>query len=290
MAIKYKTKVNINPETPVSVVSKKKFTAKDRRVLKKELHYKYRTELTEEFFSELNGNPIPSLVEDGIDGVMSPQEIVALYQKRYNKIGPQMKKYIVANVYAKQLALGKAPLANEYMPEVIDLILERVCSGQSLHTICKDPWMPNVNTVIKWFAENPELCARWKTARVARVDALAERMLHEASTPRYSVNAIQRGDGTTEIQTYDSVNRTRIMVDTIKWYMSKMDHETWGNKDANSGDGSNEIKISVVGGLPTTVTEEGKVISDKPQEVQIVVGKKEAEKVEEEAGYFDEEE
>lgn len=235
------------------------------REWKKELHFKMRREIEEDFFTELNGKKVPEVVEDAIDGgVLSAQEIIHLYEQAQLKpLGPRQRKYVVANVLAKLMALDKAPSASEYCPEVADLIIERMIEGQSINTICKDKFMPGFCQFYKWMRENPELRDKYEEAKRIQVESLVMDAVDEASRPRIGVQLTRKADGSVEVYTSDNVNRSRVKVDTIKWYAAKVVPRIYGQVDPNADTG-NKMIIKVTGGLPDTP------VPDGPADVQSI--------------------
>ncbi len=121
----------------------------------------------------------------------------------------------------------------KYTKELADTICERLAMGESMRTIAKDEAMPALSSMFKWLRENKEFSEQYARAKQESADAMAEDILDIADNG--SNDYMEREDGTT---TYngDSVQRSRLRVDTRKWLMAKMKPKKYGDKiDMTSG-------------------------------------------------------
>ncbi len=121
----------------------------------------------------------------------------------------------------------------KYTKELADTICERLAMGESMRTIAKDEAMPALSSMFKWLRENKEFSEQYARAKQESADAMAEDILDIADNG--SNDYMEREDGTT---TYngDSVQRSRLRVDTRKWLMAKMKPKRYGDKiDMTSG-------------------------------------------------------
>ena len=66
------------------------------------------------------------------------------------------------------------------------------------------------------------------------MEAWADRIHAEATTPRMGVKTIEKPDGV-EITTGDAVDRSRLAVDAMKWTLSKILPKKYGDKLALGG-------------------------------------------------------
>ena len=71
-------------------------------------------------------------------------------------------------------------------------------------------------------------------ARAIGLDCLADRVLEVADTPLVAEKRVQRADGSVDITTGDAVDRSRLTVDSLKWYLCKLAPKKYGDK--NRGD------------------------------------------------------
>ena len=91
-------------------------------------------------------------------------------------------------------------------------ICSRLAMGESLRKICVDKDMPCWKTIFNWINTKPEFLQQYERAKEQGCEAMAEEMIDIAE------------DETKEVQ------RSRLMVDTRKWYLSKIKAKKYGEK------------------------------------------------------------
>jgi hypothetical protein len=112
---------------------------------------------------------------------------------------------------------AQKPRASLYAPEIAEKILERLAAGEGLHEICRDEGMPAESTVRKWAIEDElGFGAQYVRARDIGVDCRADRLKALAAS------AIGL-DG-------PGVQAMRLVVDTEKWYLSKIAPKRYGDR------------------------------------------------------------
>lgn len=187
-------------------------------------------EINEEFKQEMAGRLVPVEVRQAIEKrTISVQEIIETWEGLWGeKLGVNARKFVIANFFAQQAILTKDPKANEYSPEVANLILDRMCGGESLANICRDKFMPSPAHFFRWVGDNEKLRDAYANAQQALVELEVMNALRESHTPRVGVTVTNRADGSTDIQTYDNVARSRLVVDTVKWRASKINKGKYG--------------------------------------------------------------
>lgn len=88
----------------------------------------------------------------------------------------------------------------------IERVCDRIAGGESLRTICADPWMPNRWTVLEWVRSEPEFGRRYALAMEMRADVRSDRMdgyVRDMLAGKISPEA------------------ARVMIDAEKWQASK---------------------------------------------------------------------
>jgi hypothetical protein len=60
--------------------------------------------------------------------------------------------------------------------EILQEIFDRIASGESMISICRDSHLPNRITVLEWISADPELATRCARARELQAEALEEGM------------------------------------------------------------------------------------------------------------------
>lgn len=123
-----------------------------------------------------------------------------------------------------------------YTKKIADQICALLAQGISLRTICKRNDMPGLETVFGWLRKNASFSEQYARAKEEASDALIEEMLdiaddgandwmetHDPENPGWKFN-------------HEHVQRSKLRVDTRKWYASKLKPKKYGDKvDLTSG-------------------------------------------------------
>jgi hypothetical protein len=121
----------------------------------------------------------------------------------------------------------------KYCDEFVDEILERLSFGESLKKVCTSEHLPSSRTVWTWMRVHPEFLHRYEKAKEEACEAMAEEL-----------NDIAEDDSR-------DTQRSRLMIDTRKWYLSKIKAKKYGEK------------------LDTTVTHKFSALADDELEARI---------------------
>lgn len=111
-----------------------------------------------------------------------------------------------------------------YNKEIATEILARMCSGESVRSICSDDAMPARSTVMLWVANDESgFSDQYEKACMARAHYWADELLDIAddSTNDYMEKQDKDG-GTFEVLNGENIQRARLRVDSRKWLLSKM--------------------------------------------------------------------
>lgn len=116
-----------------------------------------------------------------------------------------------------------------YSEKVVEKICARLEKGESLRSICRDAQMPGRTTIDRWIAEKPEFAKRYFESRNIGLDTLADEVLEIADDGSNDYMKEQSSDGA-EIYKVNGehINRSRLRVDTRKWYLSKLAPKRYG--------------------------------------------------------------
>jgi len=110
-----------------------------------------------------------------------------------------------------------------YTEEIAEEILRRMCEGESINSICKDPHIPARSTVMLWVATDREgFSDKYARAMEARAHFWAEEILDIADNA--SNDYIERNDPDNPgyITNGEAVSRSKLRVDSRKWMLSKL--------------------------------------------------------------------
>jgi hypothetical protein len=111
----------------------------------------------------------------------------------------------------------------EYSPQLGEEICLRIAAGETLKKICKGADMPNKDTVIRWVLKKPDFAEMYNFARQVQAELLGDEILDIAKDNSNDKNE----DGTPN---HANVQRSRLEVDTIKWYLARINARKWGDK------------------------------------------------------------
>jgi hypothetical protein len=125
---------------------------------------------------------------------------------------------------------------------------ERICfmfatdETMSLLRMNSDPTLPTVWTFYAWLKTQPILAKLYAHAREVNFDLRAQELEHWAATPRPGEIVTERSGGkdgdTVEVRRVDNVERTKLMVETRKWILSKERPKKFGLQPIDVEDGS----------------------------------------------------
>ena len=115
-----------------------------------------------------------------------------------------------------------------YTEELVDELMARIASGESLRTIAKQPHMPSVVTIFEWMRTKEGFSKRYAIAKEEQADALVEEMLDIADNGTNDWMASEEEDGGVRYNG-DAVQRSRLRVDTRKWCAAKLKPKKYGD-------------------------------------------------------------
>lgn len=134
------------------------------------------------------------------------------------------------------------------------LFTQIATTSKSLRTICKDPDMPCVATILNWLAEGdkedgkPEFkafLAQYARAREQQADFLAEEILEIADDGSNDLMTVTRGDTTYEQENKEVTNRSKLRVEARKWIASKLKPKKYGDRLDLGGELNQTIVVRV---------------------------------------------
>lgn len=126
-------------------------------------------------------------------------------------------------------------------PDVALEICERIAGGESLRRICQSDHLPNARTVHRWIirpvGEVQEwFCQQYAVARLTQAQNMFDEILDIADDGANDYMTIHKGDNSYNVEDREVVNRSRLRVDSRKWYLSKVLPKVYGDKlDLTSG-------------------------------------------------------
>lgn len=131
-------------------------------------------------------------------------------------------------------------------PDVFDEICERLADGESLRSICKDSELPDKSTFFRFLRANPQRRDQYTRAKEEGCTAIAEDAIDIADD---GSNDWMR-DNDPENQGYrlngEHVQRSKLRVETRKWFLAKLQPKVYGDKSAVELTGSLDIAQGII--------------------------------------------
>lgn len=127
-----------------------------------------------------------------------------------------------------------------YTDELATEICDKLASGHSLRSICKEELMPSQYAVFDWIHKNEAFAKQYAHARQTWADAEFENMMHIADTPQEGQKTKITEDGV-ETVIGDMIEHRRLQVDTRKWALARMSPKKYGDSTTLKGDKDNPL-------------------------------------------------
>jgi hypothetical protein len=132
-----------------------------------------------------------------------------------------------------------------YTEEIGDKICQLLAEKRSLREICAADDMPAESTVRGWVIDDQQgFAAKFSRAREIGYYAMADEIL-EISDDGKNDWMERQGEGDQKLYTLNGehVQRSRLRVDTRRWFLSKVLPKVFGDKIQHTGDGGGPVKI-----------------------------------------------
>lgn len=144
---------------------------------------------------------------------------------------------------------GKAGRPSKYTAELAERICARIIACESLRAICTDDDMPDAATVFRWLASTSDdyvgFREQYARARTMQAEHLVDQILEISDDGRNDWMERQSeaekggGIGTGWVLNGEHVQRSRLRVDSRKWFASKVAPKIYGDKIAAEVSGAN---------------------------------------------------
>lgn len=128
----------------------------------------------------------------------------------------------------------------DYTPEIAQAVCLRLAEGESLRSICRDEGMPPKGTILRWIGIHAEFRDQYAQAKFDGAEALAEEMFEIADDG--SNDWMELTDKDDNPYGYkangEHIQRSKLRIDTRKWYLSKIMPKKYGDKIQTEHSGS----------------------------------------------------
>ena len=121
-------------------------------------------------------------------------------------------------------AMAKVGRPSEYDPAVATGICDALIAGHSLTQICTRDEFPAKPTILKWLCAYPVFATQYARAREMQMELMAAEIIELSDDKSDDVT------GELKMPNGVAVQRSRLMVDTRKWLMSKLAAKKYGDK------------------------------------------------------------
>lgn len=139
----------------------------------------------------------------------------------------------------------RTPFSDEERAAAIDIVCEKLSQGIPLAVICREPGMPNNDTIYDWKKADAEVERRIAHARELGFDVIADDALRIADTQELGEIRTHNPDGTVEVRMEDMLGHRRLQIETRLKLLAK-----WCPKKYGETGGGNTVNVAVaVGGL-----------------------------------------
>lgn len=134
-------------------------------------------------------------------------------------------------------------MASLCTPETVTTICERLAKGDSLRRICRDIGIDE--STVRWWAieDRNGFAAKYRAARDVGLDCMLDELLDIADDK--SKDTYIDADGK-ECCDKEWLNRSRLRIDTRKWFMSKVAPKKYGDKLETTLKGDPSAPIALI--------------------------------------------
>ena len=121
---------------------------------------------------------------------------------------------------------------SKYTQKLADKICTQLATGKSLRRICEKEGMPEARTVHYWLLDgkHEEFFLQYARAREIQAEMMFDEILDVADDGSNDYMTITKGDVEYNIENKEVTNRSRLRVDSRKWYLSKVLPKVYGDK------------------------------------------------------------
>ena len=140
---------------------------------------------------------------------------------------------------------GRPTLYNE---QVGKAVCELITQGYTLRQIGELSNMPDKSTIIRWLSIHDEFRDQYARAHETRALVMADEVLEIADDNRNDWVERENKDGTTYVELNDeAIQRSRMRIETRKWWMGKANPKRFGEKVQHANDPDNPMPAASIG-------------------------------------------
>lgn len=130
---------------------------------------------------------------------------------------------------------------SDYNNLIADSICEQIALGRSVIQISSDPDYPSEATIYNWLAKFPAFMEKYTRARELQAEHYASEIVALADTPVEARKVVIKPDGSEEVTIGDSVERSKLQIESRKWIAMKLLPKKYGDRIQQDISGSLDI-------------------------------------------------
>ncbi len=154
-----------------------------------------------------------------------------------------------------------------YTPELASKICQEIGKGKSLTSVLKDDDMPGMTAVFDWLIKYEDFAKNYARATNERVEVRIEKAFDIADDAinDYMEDNYEKGKTPGYQLNGENIQRSKLRVDLIKWYASRMLPKKYGDKLDVTSDGEKLEGLVIIKDMPEVKAKqiiEGEVVED----------------------------
>jgi len=132
---------------------------------------------------------------------------------------------------------------SDFTQEIANTICGRLAEGESLRAICETDGLPDKSTVFRWLASNLAFRDQYARARELQAETLVDEILEISDDGRNDyMTSMGEGEETLAYRLNgEHVQRSRLRVDSRKWFASKVAPRKYGDRIQLANDPTDPI-------------------------------------------------
>ena len=139
---------------------------------------------------------------------------------------------------------------SSFTQAIADEICKRLAEGESLRAICKDAHLPDRGTIHDWVLKNETFYHQYARARELQAENLVDEIIDISDDGSNDFMARELDDGRiVEAVNHEHITRSRLRVDSRKWFASKVLPKKYGERvqtEISGPDGGPVVTESIV--------------------------------------------
>lgn len=146
--------------------------------------------------------------------------------------------------------INKGGRPSIFTQEIANEICARISAGESLRRICLDEHMPEARTVHYWLLdkERDAFFQQYSRARTVQAENMFDEILDIADDGTNDFMTITKGRDSYNVEDREVTNRSKLRVESRKWYLSKVLPKKFGEKIDVTSDGK-ALPTPILGGI-----------------------------------------